>query len=398
MNILFYTHGKVYATRGGTERTTVSVASALTRLYGCHCYSLYEAEESVEKENCFVAEFRWQAGYDRRKDVETLHRIVVENGIDFIIDQGIFINVSLLSEAVVGTPCKVILAHHYEPGAETLYMSLRGHWAKRHEKMTLRRRCRWLFDLVFYPYAKRKYVETLRRTYREAYFQAHCVVLLCKGFIEAYQRFGRFNDNKNFTIIPNSLSFNEFLLPKEVENKKPVVLIVSRIEEVHKRLSLAIRIWAKVKKHSESKVWKLKIVGTGKDMPMYQRMITHGSIPDISFEGHQVPLPYYKEATIFMMTSRSESWGLTLTEAQQMGVVPVAFDTYASLREIITDREDGIVIEEDNVDGYVRSILDLMQDDVKRQRMARQAIESSQRFSQERIAGMWWKLLAEMQD
>ena len=398
MNILFYTHGKVYATRGGTERTTVSVASALTRLYGCHCYSLYEAEESVEKENCFVAEFRWQAGYDRRKDVETLHRIVVENGIDFIIDQGIFINVSLLSEAVVGTPCKVILAHHYEPGAETLYMSLRGHWAKRHEKMTLRRRCRWLFDLVFYPYAKRKYVETLRRTYREAYFQAHCVVLLCKGFIEAYQRFGRFNDNKNFTIIPNSLSFNEFLLPKEVENKKPVVLIVSRIEEVHKRLSLAIRIWAKVKKHSESKVWKLKIVGTGKDMPMYQHMIAHDSIPDISFEGHQVPLLYYKEAAIFMMTSRSESWGLTLTEAQQMGVVPVAFDTYASLREIITDREDGIVIEEDNVDGYVRSILDLMQDDVKRQRMARQAIESSQRFSQERIAGMWWKLSAEMQD
>ena len=37
MNILFYTHGKVYATRGGTERTTVSVASALSRLYGCRC-------------------------------------------------------------------------------------------------------------------------------------------------------------------------------------------------------------------------------------------------------------------------------------------------------------------------------------------------------------------------
>lgn len=62
MNILFYTHGKVYATRGGTERTTVSVASALSRLYGCRCYSLYEAEEVVEKESCFVAEFRWQAG------------------------------------------------------------------------------------------------------------------------------------------------------------------------------------------------------------------------------------------------------------------------------------------------------------------------------------------------
>ena len=396
MNILFYTHGKVYATRGGTERTTVSMASALARLYGCRCFSLYEVEEVVEKEDCFVAEFRWQAGHNRRTDVETLHRIVAENEIDFIIDQGIFINVGLLREAVDGTPCKVILAHHYEPGAETLYMSLQRLWAKRHEKMLLRRRCRWLFDLVFYPYAKYKDTETLRRTYRETYFQAHRAPLLCQGFIEAYQRFGRFNDNKNFSIIPNSLSFNEFLPVDEIKEKLPIVLIVSRIEEVHKRLTLALKIWAKVKSHPESKGWKLRIVGTGKDMPMYQRMIAHDGIPDISFEGHQAPLPYYQEASIFMMTSRSESWGLTLTEAQQMGVVPVAFDTYASLREIITDGEDGAVIEEGDVDGYVSRMLDLMQDEAKRQRMAKLAIVSSQRFSQERIAGMWWKLLSEM--
>lgn len=396
MNILFYTHGKVYATRGGTERTTVSVASALSRLYGCRCFSLYEAEEAVEKENCFVAEFRWQAGHDRQKDVKTLNRIVVENGIDYIIDQGIFINVGLLREAVTGTPCKVILAHHYEPGAETLYMSLRSHWAKRHEKMTLRRRCRWLFDLVFYPYAKRKYVETLRRTYREAYFRAHRVVLLSQGFIEAYQRFGRFNDDKNFSIIHNSLSFNEFLPIDEIKKKRPVVLIVSRIEEVHKRLSLAIRIWAKVKKYSESKEWKLKIVGTGKDMPMYQRMIARDGIPDISFEGHQVPLPYYKEASIFMMTSLSESWGLTLTEAQQMGVVPIAFDTYASLREIITDGEDGVVIDEGNIDGYANRLLYLMRNDVERQRMAKRAITLSHRFSQEQIAEKWKILFDEL--
>ena len=279
MNILFYTHGKVYATRGGTERTTVSVASALTRLYGCRCYSLYEADEKHEKETCFVAEYRWQAGYDRLQDVDTLHKIIVNNSIDYIIDQGIFIHVKLLCQAAEGTGCKVILAHHYEPGAEALYMSLQRQWAKRHDKMPLRRRCKWLFDLVFYPYSKHKYVETLRRTYREAYFNAHSVVLLSKGFIDAYQQFGRFNDNKKFLIIPNSLSFNEFLPIDEIAEKKPVILIVSRIEEVHKRLSLALKIWANVKKHTDANGWQLKIVGTGKDMPMYQRMIENEKIP-----------------------------------------------------------------------------------------------------------------------
>lgn len=395
MNILFYTHGKVYATRGGTERTTVSVASALTRLYGCHCYSLYEADEKHEKETCFVAEYRWQAGYDRLQDVDTLRKIIINNSIDYIIDQGIFIHVKLLCQAAEGTGCKIILAHHYEPGAEALYISLQRHWAKRYDKMPLRRRCKWLLDLVFYPYSKHKYVETLRRTYREAYFNAHRTVLLSRSFIDAYQQFSRFKDDRNFSIIPNSLSFEEFLPIDEIAEKKPIVLIVSRIEEVHKRLSLALKIWANVKKHTDANGWQLKIVGTGKDMPMYQRMIENEKIPNVTFEGHQNPLPYYKEASLFMMTSRSESWGLTLTEAQQMGVVSIAFDTYASLREIITNGQDGVVVEEGNVDVYVNRMLGLMRNDTERQRMAKQAIVSSQQFSQEKVAEMWWKLLSE---
>lgn len=395
MNILFYTYGKVYGTRGGTERTTVSLASALTQLYGCRCFSLYEAEETVGKGNYFVAEFCWQAGRDRQQDVAMLHGIIEDNEIDCIIDQGIFIHVTLLCEAAKDTKCKVVLAHHYEPGAETLYMSLRGHWGKRHNEMTLSRRCRWLFDLLLYPYTKHKYVATLRRTYREAYFHAHRVVLLSKGFVKQYQQFGGFKDSKNFSIIPNSLSFGEFFPMEQIATKNSVVLIVSRIEEVHKRLSLALRIWAKVKQYPEAENWSLKIVGTGKDMPMYRRMIKREQIPAVSWEGRQDPVPYYKEASIFLMTSRSESWGLTLTEAQQMGVVPIAFDTYASLREIITDGENGAVIIESDVDDYVSRLKELMRNAELRQRMARQAIISTQRFSQERIAEMWWKLISE---
>lgn len=70
--------------------------------------------------------------------MDTLRKIIVNNNIDYIIDQGIFIHVKLLCQAAEGTECKVILAHHYEPRAEALYMSLQRHWAKRHDKMPLR--------------------------------------------------------------------------------------------------------------------------------------------------------------------------------------------------------------------------------------------------------------------
>lgn len=396
MNILFYTHGKVCATRGGTERTTVSVATAMTHYYGYRCFSLYEADENTEKEACFVSEFQWQAGPDKKQDVEKLRKIITDNGIDFIIDQGIFINVKLLRQAVENTSCKIILAHHYAPGAEVFYMTLKRHWEKRREKMPLRRRCKWFLDLALYPYAKYKYTAILRSTYREAYFMADCTVLLSRGFVDAYKKFGRFKDDSKFFIIPNSLSFTEFLPVEALETKQPVVLIVSRIEEVHKRLSLALKIWKQVKQHIEAKGWVLKIVGTGKDLPMYQSMIEREHIDAVIFEGHHNPLPYYREASVFLMTSRSESWGLTLTEAQQMGVVPIAFDSYASLRDIITDNEDGIIVPEGDIEQYVIKLLELMTDAPKRQMMATKALVNCRRFSQEQVVKQWIKLLEKL--
>ena len=55
------------------------------------------------------------------------------------------------------------------------------------------------------------------------------------------------------------------------------------------------------------------------------------------------------------------------------------------------------MIAEGDVDGYVCTVLDLMQDDAKRQRMARQAIELSQRFSQEKIARKWKALFDDLE-
>ena len=171
------------------------------------------------------------------------------------------------------------------------------------------------------------------------------------------------------------------------------MLIVSRIEEVHKRLSLALKIWKQVKQHIEAKGWVLKIVGTGKDLPMYQSMIKREHIDAVIFEGHHNPLSYYREASVFLMTSRSESWGLTLTEAQQMGVVPIAFDSYASLRDIINDNEDGIIVPEGDIEQYVTKLLELMTDAPKRRMMATKALVNCRRFSQEQVVKEWKNLM-----
>ena len=395
MNILYQTCGKLSPTSGGTERTTITMAEALTRLYGVRCFSIYERMADTPKEKCIVAEFQWLAQRDASKNKEALRKIIVENDIDIVIIQGAFIHVPRFRAAVENTKCKIIFAHHFEPRWELVF----GHFDSliQYRPKSMIDFVRWTKNIIAYPYAAMNREKILSSQYHTAYECADRVVLLSKAFIKPYCDFAKLQDASKYIVIPNGLSFQ--LSPNYDDlTKRKIVLIVSRLDETQKRLSLALRIWAKVKRNSVADGWVMKVVGHGVDCKLYEHIIKDEDIPAVTLEGRQNPVPYYKEASLFMMTSRSESWGLTLTEAQQMGVVPIAFDTYASLREIITDGEDGIVVEEGDVDGYVNSMLDLMQNDVERQRMARQAIISSQRFSQERIAEKWKMLFDELDD
>ena len=392
MNILYHTYGKVHSTKGGTERTTITVATALTKLYGARCFSIYEAPADTPKEECFIKEFQWIPQKDLEKNAQVLRSIIVANCIDCVIVQGAFIHVPRFRAAVEGITCKVIFAHHFEPQWELVF----GRFGKviRYHPKSVMDFARWTKSIIMYPLTAMRKKRQLSSVYRAAYECADHVVLLCRGFIKPYGEFAGVHDTSKYVVIPNGLSFGVTPCFDELTKCK-VALIVSRLDEPSKRLSLALRIWACVKQDPVAKDWTLRIVGHGNDRKLYEHIIRNEHIPDVTLEGRQNPVPYYKEASIFLMTSKSESWGLTLTEAQQMGVVPIAFDTYASLREIITDGENGVIINESDVDGYVCRMKELMSDNMLRQRMARQAVISTQRFSQARIAEMWWKLISE---
>ena len=76
------------------------------------------------------------------------------------------------------------------------------------------------------------------------------------------------------------------------------------------------------------------------------------------------------------VTSAVEGWGLTLTESMQTGVVPIAFDSYPALHEIITDRYDGCIIRDNDLDAYAVCMEELMRNRKERERIARNGIES----------------------
>lgn len=396
MNILFFTFTKVCATSGGTERATISVATGLAEKYGFKCYSLYETPSNSAKEDCFVEEFCWANKSSINEKLEYFNSIVTEYDIAFVIIQGSFIHTKLFVQQLKGSRCKVIFAHHFEPRSEKRFITFE--YTLHHISCkSLKALCRGIVNITFFPFIHKRNIKALKHDYQNTYVYAEVVVLLSKSFIEPYRDFASINGAEKFRIIPNPLSFNEFLKLEDLPKKRKEVLIVARFDDKFKNISLALRIWALVQKDSFAKNWTLRIVGYGKDSKLYQTIIAEEHIPNVTLEGRQNPVPYYKFASLFMMTSNSESWGLTLTEAMQFGTVPIAINSYPSLAEIITDKENGILIPKGDITRYAHEMLRLMQNEKQRHAMACSAIKSSKRFSQDAIASRWFELLAEIQ-
>ena len=88
------------------------------------------------------------------------------------------------------------------------------------------------------------------------------MVLLSEGFKNKFSSYAKvyLSDNK-VTVIPNALSFNEFADAADLFKKKKRVLIVSRLDEVQKRISLSIAIWREIMQDSKYRNWSLEIVG-----------------------------------------------------------------------------------------------------------------------------------------
>lgn len=193
--------------------------------------------------------------------------------------------------------------------------------------------------------------------------------------------------------IPNPLVFQNSISEYDFNNKKNVVLIVARLLESQKRLSRALKIWSYIEKDENLNDWILKVVGDGPDLGNYKEMANELNLKRIYFEGYQDPLPYYLKSKIFIMTSAFEGFGMTLVESLQLGVVPVVMDSFLALHDIIIDNHNGIIIPDNDIMTFVAELKRLMYNDVKRSSLAKNAIDSADKFSVKNVVSDWEALI-----
>lgn len=248
-----------------------------------------------------------------------------------------------------------------------------------------------LLRLSFYPLWLYKCRLTVAKNIQTNYNIADRLLILSQHELPEIGRLIHYDLTK-CVVINNPLSWEKIEDNSILACKKKVVLIVARLYNPEKRLDRALHIWKLLEQRGYTD-WTLRIVGTGVHEEYLKKLARKLRLRHVHFEGRQDSYFYYLTSSLFMMTSAVEGWGLTLTESMQTGTVPLAFDSYPALKDIITDGYDGCIIEDNNLEAYADRMEQLMINKEERERIARNGLESCKRFAIDKIINQWIDLI-----
>ena len=192
-------------------------------------------------------------------------------------------------------------------------------------------------------------------------------------------------NTSNCEVIANPLGF----YPKESSllNNKRVIVVGTH--SYNKGYDLLLKTWQIVVEKYPN--WSLDIYGKIDTQKTFLNLSSQlNSTNSVHF--HQ-PTPAiekaYLEASMLLLTSRSEGFGMVLIEAMICGLPCVSFDCPSGPRDIIKNNEDGFLIAPENEIEMAEKIIFLIEHDQIRKEMGKKAKENAMRYLPEKIIKEW---------
>ncbi|WP_252206986.1 glycosyltransferase [Campylobacter vulpis] len=176
-------------------------------------------------------------------------------------------------------------------------------------------------------------------------------------------------------------------MPDIITNhQQKIVLFLGHFSKEKGVLRL-IDIWKKVQEEAKFREWNLVFVGDRVLKEAMQDKINKLNLNDtIIIKGFTNDVEKeYLGASIYVMGSYQEGFGMVLIESASYALPSVAFDI-AGLSDIIENDKSGFLIEDENLKDYADKLQALMRDENLRKTMGENAkIHTKKHFSKELV-------------
>lgn len=378
MNILFTFPFVFNPQKGGTERVTDILAKEFKRR-GHKIFYLNMVADNSKMDYEFPGEMSF---IDEHPKSETdrsrqYFNYLNDNQIDVVINQGGIMKSCNFFCETSNTKAISITVVHCDPminynvlfnEISTLRNDSIQEWVKR------------ILRITYFPIRKRKLKKYLTNHFAELSIKTDYLCLLSDRFVPNLKSLCPSVCNTKIISIgnPNTYKIEKNELPKE-----KIVLFVGRMDLGHKKPDRMIRIWKVIAKRFPD--WKLVMIGGGASLEVMKHQSLN--IPNIVFTGFTDPKVYYKKASVLCMTSNYEGWPMVLAEAMAHGVVPMSYESYSAIHDILKD--DVQIVSPFSIREYVEKLSTIMRNESLRLTLAAEGYRTVEQYTVNRIADKW---------
>lgn len=203
--------------------------------------------------------------------------------------------------------------------------------------------------------------------------------------------------NKQAVVIPNFVSPSPAGMIVKSSPVNTTILSVTRFNRI-KGIDLLMETAKIVLKQRPGTKWK--VIGYGEQEAEFRAFILNEGLGEqlIFQPADKTDLTAaYREAGLFVMTSRNECFPLVLLEALSNGLPCISFDCDSGPRHIIQQDYNGLLTEKENPRLLAAAILNLQDNPEKRNEMAAHAFISSAAFAPDIVYRHWENLFHRFQ-
>lgn len=389
MNIIIFYKYAVLARIGGIARISDTLGKVFRSNGNIVWYVAASKKHIGEFDESQV--FLPDDDYDNRQNIDFLKHFLLKKRIDVILYQGASYNTKellFLKRCACDLNVRLISCFH-----TSIYTNVKNYgWTQEvslKEKhlhflfwFLTRKPIKWLLTNI--------YICIHRKLFSDVLNLSDDVVVLSEGQKNELRNMcgASFDKHKNHVfVIPNCLQTQHEIQ----ENKDKCVLWVGSMNTSVKRPDLMIKIWSRIESRNDS--WKLIFLGDGKDIEYVKSEAKRLALKNVVFAGRVDPVPYYKKASLICVTSTHESFSLVTVEAMSYGVVPLVYNSFPTISEIIENKKDGFLIKAFDINAFSSQLECLMNNDALIKEIRKNAISTVSKFSVDDVYKKWNDLL-----